>query len=49
MNSLSTHIFQLLHLDFIFIHSIMKVIKASLFVPSDFDHAAFKCLCRMEV
>ena len=26
-----------------------KVIKASLFVPSDFDYGAFKCLCRMEV
>ena len=49
MNSLSTHIFQLLHLDFIFIHSIMKVVKASLFVPLDFDHGAIKCLCRLGV
>ena len=49
MNSLSTHIFQLLHLDFIVKYSIIKVIKASLFVPSDFDYGAFKCLCRMEV
>ena len=49
MNSLSTHIFQLLHLDFIFKYSIIMVIKASLFVPSDFDHGAFKCLRRMEV
>ncbi len=28
---------------------LVKVIKASLFVPLDFDHGAIKCLCRLGV